>query len=92
MIHAFKTHRHVATAVLCLTLTSTPAFAGPTVVPTAEGQIGELPGAGDQVLGPTRGKPKLAVGRTKNGPRSEPIAGPRGREQHCRFIQQSAAS
>ena len=47
---------------------------------------------GNQVLGPTRGKPKLAVGRTKNGPRSEPIAGPRGREQRCRFIQQSAAS
>lgn len=54
MIHAFKTHRHVATALLCLALTSMPALAGPTVVPTAEGQIGEMPGVDDRVLGPTR--------------------------------------
>ncbi len=30
---------------------SPPALAGPSVVPTAEGQIGEMPGAGDRVLG-----------------------------------------
>ena len=41
--------------VLCLslTLTTMPAIAGPTVVPTAEGQIGETPGASDRRLGPS---------------------------------------
>ena len=57
-----------------------------------EGNPSQHDTRGNQVLGPTRGKPKLAVGRTKNGPRSEPIAGPRGREQRGRSIQQSAAS
>lgn len=36
---------------LVLTVTTTQALAGPTVVPTAEGQIGEMPGASDQLLG-----------------------------------------
>lgn len=36
-----------------LTLTASTAFAGPIVVPTAEGQIGEMPGVGDQLFGPS---------------------------------------
>lgn len=37
--------------VLFLVFLTSVAFAGPTVVPTAEGQIGEIPGVGDQLIG-----------------------------------------
>ncbi len=43
--------RVLAAPLLALSLASLPAFAGPTVVPTAEGQLGEAPGLIQAVLG-----------------------------------------
>ena len=40
--------------VLSSALAATSVGAGPTVVPTGEGQVGEIPGVGDQILGPVR--------------------------------------
>ncbi len=45
-----RVHLH---ALAALALTSFTAHAGPTVIPTAEGQIGESPFPNDQVFGPT---------------------------------------
>ncbi len=42
----------LASISLCLMLTPTTLFAGPAVVPTAEGQIGGTPVAADEVVGP----------------------------------------
>lgn len=41
----------VLAVALALFLASGPLFGGPSVVPTAEGQIGEVPGATDQLRG-----------------------------------------
>ncbi len=46
--------RRVPALLLTLALAAAPAAAGPTVVPTTEGQIGDTPGLGDKVLGPAR--------------------------------------
>ena len=90
--------RHVP---LAIQVSKIPRLMGEKFARHIQSRAGSRTGGGESpaarharepVLGPTRGKPKLAVGGTKNGPRSEPIAGPRGREQRCRFIQQSAAS
>ena len=40
-----------AALALFVALVTAPAFAGPTVIATAEGQIGEMPGADDKVVG-----------------------------------------
>jgi hypothetical protein len=59
-------HRPLLAASILALLIAHPALAGPTVVPTAEGQIGEMPGADDRVLGPSnfesiRGQPGEVV-------------------------------
>ena len=42
---------YTSAVLISLMLIAVPSFAGPVVEPTAEGQIGEMPGVGDQVLG-----------------------------------------
>lgn len=51
-----KLHQHALVLLLTITITitlaTTSALAGPVVVPTAEGQIGETPGMNDKIFGP----------------------------------------
>ncbi len=46
-----RTRRSQTLIILSLFFTALPATAGPTVVPTAEGQIGEVPGVNDRIEG-----------------------------------------